>query len=82
MTARPLAGRLVGGFIQPIEADVLHEAVRDAIATTRLGDLEPIHTLPDTNRRRVSYRPPPYRKVMLPLIVAGSIVFWSRPTSR
>jgi hypothetical protein len=50
MTARPLAGRLAGGVIQPIEADVLHEAVRDAIATTRLGDLEPIQTLPDTNR--------------------------------
>jgi CspA family cold shock protein len=45
MTMGQLAGRLAGGFMQPIEADPLHEAVRGAIATSRLGDLEPIQTL-------------------------------------
>jgi len=34
MTMEQLAGRLAGGFIQPIEADTLHEAVRDTIAST------------------------------------------------
>ena len=34
MTMEQLAGRFAGGFIQPIEADTLHEAVRDTIAST------------------------------------------------
>jgi PD-(D/E)XK nuclease superfamily len=54
MTMGQLAGRLAGGFIQPIEADPLHEAVRDTIASTRLGDLGPIQTLPGMVRAATS----------------------------
>jgi hypothetical protein len=53
MTKGQLAGRLAGGFIRPIENDTLLEAVRDAVANTRLGDLEPIQTLPGMVRAAV-----------------------------
>jgi hypothetical protein len=54
MTMGQLAGRLAGGFIQPIEADTLHKAVRDAIAYTRLEDLQPIQSLPGMVRAAVA----------------------------
>jgi hypothetical protein len=52
MTMGQLAGRLAGGFIRPIENDSLH-AVRDAVANTRFGDLDPIQTLPGMVRAAV-----------------------------
>ena len=54
MTMGQLAGQLAGGFIRPIENDSLYEAVRDAVANTRLGDLEPIQTLPGIGHAAVS----------------------------
>jgi len=46
MTMDHLAARLAGGFIQPIDADALHEAVKAALAETALGELQRIKSLP------------------------------------
>src|ERR1700720_1659444 len=48
-----LAARLAGGFIQPIELEVLQDAVKDALARTHLGELEDIKALPGTVRAAV-----------------------------
>jgi hypothetical protein len=42
LTMDRLAARLAGGFLQPIDPEALHEAVRAALAATELGELEPI----------------------------------------
>jgi hypothetical protein len=46
MTMGQLAARLAGGFLQPIDPEVLRDAVREALATVSLGELEPIKNLP------------------------------------
>lgn len=48
-----LAARLAGGFLQPIEAEVLHQAVAAAPVATDLGPLEPIKHLPGMARAAV-----------------------------
>ena len=48
-----LAARLAGGFIQPIELEVLQDAVKDALARTHLGELEDIKSLPGMVRAAV-----------------------------
>ena len=46
MTMDHLAARLAGGFIRPIDPEMLHQAVKSAIAETALGELERIKSLP------------------------------------
>ena len=53
MTMDHLAARLVGGFIQPIDADALHEAVKTALVETALGELDRIKALPGMARAAV-----------------------------
>jgi hypothetical protein len=48
-----LAARLAGGFIQPIDLEVLQDAVNDALARTHLGELEDIKALPGMVRAAV-----------------------------
>ncbi len=53
MTMDHLAARLAGGFITPIDADALHEAVKSALTETALGPLERIKPLPGMVRASV-----------------------------
>src|SRR5260370_21343389 len=53
MTMGQLAGRLAGGFIRPIDPEALQDAVRAALATTSLGELEAIKSLPGMVRATV-----------------------------
>jgi hypothetical protein len=45
-----LAARAAGGFVRPIDSDTLLSAVRDALATTSLGELDEIKALPGMAR--------------------------------
>lgn len=46
LTFEQLAARLAGGFFQPIDSDSLRMAIRSALATASLGELDAIKTLP------------------------------------
>jgi hypothetical protein len=46
LTMGQLAARLAGGLLRPIDPDDLKIAVRDALASVQLGELEPIKDLP------------------------------------
>lgn len=46
MTLEHLAARLAGGFTRPIDTDTLLSAVRDGLASTALGELDEIKSLP------------------------------------
>ena len=46
MTMDHVAARLAGGFIRPIDADALHDALKSALGETPLGELEGIKSLP------------------------------------
>lgn len=46
MTMGQLAGRLAGGFLQPIDPERLQEAVQAALAASDLGEFEAIKNLP------------------------------------
>lgn len=53
MSMGQVAGRLAGGFLGPIDIDALREAVRNALPTMSLGELEPIKSLPGMVRAAV-----------------------------
>lgn len=53
MSMGQVAARLAGGFLRPIDTDSLREAVRDALPTVTLGELEPIKGLPGMVRAAV-----------------------------
>lgn len=53
MSMGQVAGRLAGGFLRPIGIDALREAVRHALPTVSLGELEPIKSLPGMVRAAV-----------------------------
>jgi hypothetical protein len=46
LTMGQLAARLAGGLLRPIDPDHLKAAVREALATVQLGEIEPIKDLP------------------------------------
>lgn len=46
MTMGQLAARLAGGLLQPIDLNVLTEAVNDTLPEVEMGELEPIKNLP------------------------------------
>ncbi|MET4799151.1 hypothetical protein ABIA96_001718 [Bradyrhizobium sp. LB11.1] len=46
MTMGQLAARLAGGLLQPLDLDVLTEAVSDTLLHIEMGELEPIKDLP------------------------------------
>ena len=46
MTMGQLAARLGGGFLQPIDAEILQDATRTALASSSLGELDLIKQLP------------------------------------
>jgi PD-(D/E)XK nuclease superfamily len=52
-TMDQVAARLAGGFIQPIDPDALQDAVKAALASTDLGELEGIKQLPGIVRAAV-----------------------------
>lgn len=54
MTMGQLAGRLAGGFLQPIDAGSLREAVKSALIASDLGELEAIKGLPGMVRAAVN----------------------------
>ena len=54
LTMARLAARLAGGFIEPIEAEALQDAVRASLPSTNLGELEAIKTLPGMARAVVA----------------------------
>ncbi len=54
MTMGQLAGRLAGGFLQPIDPEILQDATRIALASSSLGELEGIKRLPGMVRAAVS----------------------------
>ena len=54
MTMGQLAARLAGGFLRLIDADVLRDAVSEALATVNLGELEAIKDLPGMVRATVA----------------------------
>ena len=53
LTMDRVAARLAGGFIQPIDLDALQDAVKAALASTSLGELEDIKQLPGMVRAAV-----------------------------
>jgi hypothetical protein len=53
MTMGQLAARLAGGFLQPIDPEASRDAVREALTTVNLGELEPIKDLPGFVRAAV-----------------------------
>jgi hypothetical protein len=53
-TMDQVAARLAGGFIQPIDPDALQDAVKAALASTSLGELEGIKQLPGMIRAAVN----------------------------
>jgi hypothetical protein len=54
LTMGQMAARLAGGFLAPIDADCLRDAVREALPETNLGELENIKSLPGMLRAAVS----------------------------
>ena len=54
MTMGQLAGRLAGGFLQPIDFEKLQDAARAALETSNLGELDAIKDLPGMARAVVS----------------------------
>ena len=46
LTFEQLAARLAGGFARPIDTETLMAAVREALASTALGELDEIKSLP------------------------------------
>ncbi len=46
LTFEQLAARLAGGFTRPIDTETLLAAVREALASTALGELDEIKSLP------------------------------------
>jgi hypothetical protein len=54
MTMAQLASRLAGGFLQPIDAEKLQEAVQTALAGSSLGEFDVIKDLPGMVRAAVS----------------------------
>lgn len=46
MTMGQLAARLAGGLLQPIDLNILAEAVSDTLPDVEMGELEPIKALP------------------------------------
>ena len=54
MTMGQLASRLAGGFLQPIDAETLQEAVQAALAGSSLGEFDVIKDLPGMVRAAVS----------------------------
>jgi len=54
MTMGQLAGRLAGGFLQPIDPEKLQEAVRTALAGPSLGEFDAIKDLPGMVRAAVN----------------------------
>ena len=54
MTMAQLASRLAGGFLQPIDAETLQEAVQAALAGSSLGEFDVIKDLPGMVRAAVS----------------------------
>ena len=54
MTMAQLASRLAGGFLQPIDAEKLQEAVQAALAGSSLGEFDVIKDLPGMVRAAVS----------------------------
>ncbi|WP_247376156.1 PD-(D/E)XK nuclease family protein [Bradyrhizobium sp. 173] len=53
MSMGQLTARLAGGFLRPIDMEVLREAVRSTLPETPLGELEPIKSLPGMVRAAV-----------------------------
>jgi hypothetical protein len=53
LTVNRLAARLAGGFLQPIDAEALHDAVALALNSIELGELEDIKKLPGMVRAAV-----------------------------
>ena len=53
LTMERLAARLAGGFIQPIDQEFLHDAVKAALANIQLGELDDIKSLPGMVRAAV-----------------------------
>ncbi len=49
-----VAARLAGGFIQPIDAEALQDAVKAALVSTKLGELDAIKQLPGMVRAAVN----------------------------
>jgi PD-(D/E)XK nuclease superfamily len=54
LTIGQMAARLAGGFLRPIDADSLRDAVREALPETDLGQLQNIKSLPGMVRAAVS----------------------------
>jgi PD-(D/E)XK nuclease superfamily protein len=54
LTMGRVAARLAGGFIQPIDHEVLEDAVKAALGSTHLGELEGIKQLPGMVRAAVN----------------------------
>jgi hypothetical protein len=54
MTMGQLAGRLAGGFLQPIDPEKLQEAVRAALAGSSLAEFDAIKNLPGMVRAAVN----------------------------
>jgi hypothetical protein len=54
LTMGHLAARLAGGFIHPIDPEVLHQTVRESLAASDLGELEAIKSLPGMARAVVA----------------------------
>ena len=53
LTMGQLAARLAGGLLRPIDPDDLKIAVRESLASVKLGELEPIKELPGMVRAAV-----------------------------
>lgn len=54
LTMDRVAARLAGGFIEPIDPDALQDAVKAALASTSLGELEDVKPLPGMVRAAVN----------------------------
>ena len=54
LTMDRVAARLAGGFIEPIDPDALQDAVKAALTSTSLGELEDIKQLPGMVRAAVN----------------------------
>jgi hypothetical protein len=46
MTMGQLAARLASGLLRPVDPDALREALREALPSVPMGELEPIKNLP------------------------------------
>jgi hypothetical protein len=54
MTMGQLAARLAGGLLRPVDPDALRDAVREALLTVAIGELEPIKNLPGMVRAAIN----------------------------